>query len=171
MKKKWILYFIGWLLGAAVYAQSITPSTMNSAGGSALVGTNINEWSFGEMVAIETAAAGPNTVTQGLLQPTYANNVSIDEHTSGLQENLILFPNPTDGNIFLQPSLSAESMLEMRIVDMSGKVLAQQQSKLYSGTEIQTFDLTGYTSGMYILQVEWKQDNKQQQAVYKIEKR
>jgi len=171
MRKKWIFYFIGALLGSPCYAQSITPSTLNSAGNSAVVGTNTHEWSVGEMVLVNTATAGSHTVTQGLLQPTYLSNADINEETLGAQDPFILFPNPSDGQIFLQPHLGVGTVLDLTLVDLSGKVLLRNQAVLYNGNEAQSVDLNSYAAGMYILSVQWQHDNKPKHVTYKVEKR
>lgn len=171
MRKKWIFYFIGVLLCSPCYAQSIAPSTINAAGNSAVVGTNTHEWSVGEMALVHTATAGSNTVTQGLLQPVYLSNADIHEETSGAQDPFILFPNPSDGQIFLQPHLGNGTQLDLTLVDLSGKVLLRRQAVLYHGNEAQSVDLNTYASGMYILSVQWQQDNKPKHVTYKVEKR
>lgn len=171
MKKKWIFYFIGALLGSPCYAQSIAPSTLNAAGASAVVGTNTHEWSVGEMVLVHTATAGSTTVTQGLLQPSYLSNADIHEETSGAQEQFILFPNPTDGQISLQPYLGTGTELDLTLLDLTGKVLLRRQAVLHNGNEAQSVDLNPYAAGMYILSIQWRQDNKSKQVSYKVEKR
>lgn len=171
MRKKWIFYFIGGLLASPCYAQSIAPSTLNAAGGTAVVGSNTHEWSVGEMVLVETATAGSHTVTQGLLQPSYVINADIHEHTSGMQDHFILYPNPSTGQVYLQPHLGQGTTLEITLLDLTGKVLDQRRSALYGGNETQTLDLSAYASGMYILSVQWRQDDQERHVSYKVEKR
>lgn len=170
MKKTWIFCLVAGSLAPPCFAQSLSPSILNSAGGTAVVGTRTHEWSVGEMVLVETAASGPVTVTQGLLQPGYSDHLAIEESASGLQEHLLLYPNPTTGSIYLQPDLAESSRLQYRVLDLSGKVFALREAWLYTGKETQTVDLGGYASGMYLLQVEWQQNGKSRRAVYKIEK-
>lgn len=169
MKKQLVLYLACGLLGGHCYAQDIFPSIINAAGGSAVVGTDIHEWSVGEMVLVSTETAGTGLVTQGLLQPIYTNNVSIDEETA-TTPNFVMYPNPTNGNIYLQPDLAANSRMKVRIMDITGKVLSNREIWLTNGNETQGFDLTAFASGIYLLQVEWKQGNETKNAVYRIEK-
>lgn len=172
MKKKWIFYLTGALLGSSCYAQTgIAPSTLNAAGGTAVAGGNTHEWSVGEMVAVETATAGSHTVTQGVLQPIYVDNASIHEETSGLQDQFILYPNPSHGQIFLQPYLGTGTTLQLTLIDLGGKVLNRREVPLYTGNETQSVDLGAYASGMYILSVQWQQDGKSKHVTYKVEKR
>ena len=171
MRKKWIFYFIGGLLASPCYAQDIAPSILNAGGGTAVTGGNIHEWSVGEMVLVETATAGANTVTQGVLQPIYVDHTDIHEETAGLQDAFVLYPNPTNGQVLLQPYLGTGTTLDLTLVDLTGKVLSKRQVVLYGGNEAQSLDLNAYASGMYILSVQWMQDGTSKNVSYRIEKR
>lgn len=170
MKKRWLFLLIGGLAGSSCYAQSLSPSILNAAGGTAVVATLTHEWSVGEMVSVHTATAGSVTLTQGLLQPRYAATAGINEQTSGLQQHVVLYPNPSNGVITLQPDLDAGSNLRLRLLNMAGQELSYREVYLTSGNEAQIFDLGNYASGIYLLQAVWTKGEQHKHAVYKIEK-
>jgi hypothetical protein len=134
------------------FAQSIAPATFNTAGGSYNnAGSYFRfEWSFGEMLLINSFAPPDSTVlvTQGVLQPCTDGT---GKPGSSVFENgdYRLFPNPTAGKFELNFFIRESGQMNLRLVDATGKVL-DKRSYAYNGCcSIQLFDLSDYPVGLY----------------------
>lgn len=71
--------------------------------------------------------------------------------TNGLAEmgvfaGVAVYPNPTSGNLFVDLSSVSTENVSIKLIDVTGKVLAVQHS--VSGSLAQ-FDMTGFSKGMY----------------------
>lgn len=62
-----------------------------------------------------------------------------------------VFPNPSNGNITIRSSRVIESGVTIRVTDMSGRVLTQQEINRFSGE--MALDLTQLPAGIYHLEV------------------
>lgn len=129
-------------------AQSIGPAMINAAGGSATIGGNIHEY------AIATEVLGPVaslTVTPGPLQPAPTTAGIAD--APGLAAQLLVFPNPAQSTVHIQPSLAAGDELSYTLADAAGKVVLRQTARLATGTERQTLHVGSLAAGSYLLTV------------------
>ncbi|XZF13670.1 T9SS type A sorting domain-containing protein [Chitinophagaceae bacterium MMS25-I14] len=150
-------------------AQSIGPSTLNSTGGSAVLGGNTYEWSVAEMTLVSTETGTGIIVTQGVLQP---NLSSTGVHgINPLASNLLIFPNPAQNEVFLQPSFSAGDKLMYGLYDVTGKTIYRNEVVLTTGKDLQTIYLNTVAAGTYMLQVTLnRKDASVYNAGYKIQK-
>jgi hypothetical protein len=150
MKKKLILMlFVLTAMGS--WAQMVKPFTVNSTGGSAALGGNVYDWSFAEMTLINTAVSGNLIVTQGLLQPIDPN-VGTDELPT-LSEGVKIFPSPTIDLLNLETSLNLPGRLSYQLMDMTGKMVANDELKVVNGKTLTTVSLELYPAGEYLLRV------------------
>ncbi|MDW8157294.1 MAG: fibronectin type III domain-containing protein [Bacteroidia bacterium] len=71
--------------------------------------------------------------------------------------NAKLYPNPTQGKVILEVSNFSISELEIRILDLEGRVLQKQYilGKMDDVLQVE-LDLSNYSSGIYILQLQSK---------------
>lgn len=168
MKKRTLFIFLMAFSALGVKAQSIGPSTINSAGGSAVVSGNTYEWSVAEMTLVSTGTAGSITVTQGILQPQ-SIPTGISE-TGSLTSQMQVYPNPAQTQVFLQPSFSAGDEMVYTLYDATGKSLATRKVVLQTGKELQTIDLRAFAAGQYMLQVNLKHKGAPAVISYKIQK-
>lgn len=167
--KKSAFLLLGAIAGSfAASAQSIGPSTLNSAGGSATLGGNTYEWSLGEMTVVSTYSGGSLVVTQGLLQPANLSN-GIHEHSIAAGA-LQVYPNPAEDVLYLQPAFRQGDKLSFALLDMTGKTILREEKLLVTGTELQTIRLTGLAAGNYMLQVVLVTTSGNQVAGYKVQK-
>ena len=167
--KKRALLLLGAMAGTlAVSAQSIGPSTLNSAGGSAAIGGNTYEWSLGEMTVVSTYSGGSLVVTQGLLQPFNLSN-GIHEHPLSAGA-LQVYPNPAEDVLYLQPAFKQGDKLSFALLDMTGKLILREEKTLSTGTELQTIRLTGLAAGNYMLQVAVTAAGENYNTGYKVQK-
>ena len=132
-------------------AQTIGPATLNSAGGSKIIGTNEFDWSVGEMTMISTFTTPNVIVTQGILQPSDA--MTGVPQTSLLTDNMQVFPNPATSVITIKYSSQATGTLDYRLIDMTGKTMINNTIYVKEGINDQQVDLTGLACASYILEI------------------
>ena len=122
-------------------AQTITPSVINSTGGTATVGNLIVDWNVGEsMVTTQTNGI---IVTNGQLQPV-DEIISVEELNTSW--NISVYPNPSrDEFVITAPS---SGIYEASLFDLAGKIISKQT--LMSTNRI---DVRSLANGSYYLQV------------------
>ncbi|MBC7863368.1 MAG: T9SS type A sorting domain-containing protein [Bacteroidia bacterium] len=80
------------------------------------------------------------------------NNVGIKEQLSGINFNL--YPNPATDKLNISFDLENSSEISVSLFDLLGKkVYAQTLGKLANGNHKQSIDVTGFSSGMYQVQL------------------
>lgn len=149
-------------------AQSISPSTLNAAGGSTVISGKTYEWSVGEMTLVHTASAGSLTVTQGLLQPM-SGQVGIKDVPLSIDQ-LSVYPNPTDNFVFLETNMSSGLTVQYNLYDVLGKVLMVKEYKVSTGKDRTKIDLSPYAAGNYFLKVVVQQQGRTYQNSFEIKK-
>ena len=137
-----ILLFLSIVLSNnSVFAQSITPSVINSTGGTATAGNLIIDWNVGE--SLTTTQTNGVIVTNGQLQPI--------DHIISVQElnitwDISVFPNPTrDEFVITTPNAG---VFEASLFDLAGKFISKQV--LMSSNRM---DIRALSNGSYYLQV------------------
>lgn len=137
-----ILLFLSIVLSNhSVFAQSITPSVINSTGGTATAGNLIIDWNVGEsMITTQTNGV---IVTNGQLQPI-DHIISVEELNTS--RNISVYPNPTrDEFIIISPNAG---VYEASLFDLAGKFISKQV--LMSSNRM---DIRALSNGSYYLQV------------------
>jgi hypothetical protein len=126
------------------FAQSITPSVINSTGGTATVGNLIVDWNVGEsMVSTQTNGI---IVTNGQLQPV-DEIISVEELNTSW--NISVYPNPArDEFVITAPS---SGIYEASLFDLAGKFISKQTLMLTN-----RMDVRSLANGSYYLQVQNK---------------
>jgi Secretion system C-terminal sorting domain len=149
--KKIIAFIISSALCPNLFAQSIGPSTFNSAGGRATIGGNEYEYSIGEMAVVSTQTAGSITVTQGLLQPINNKADNVADY-SLLEKQLSIFPNPTNSAINIALSSSEIKVTSIELLDVAGRLVLSIPEPNFTN---QTFNinLAEYANGNYLLRL------------------
>jgi len=157
------------LYSLAAGAQSIGPSTLNTAGGSQTIAGNTYEYAIGDVVAGNTYDGPGLVVTPGVLQPMV-------EDPSGINQPLIdagalnVFPNPVEQVLFMQPDFKKGGILEYVLADVQGRVMLQGRAALGQGNERQQINMNHLAAASYNLNVVWKQAGKTYVRSYKIQK-
>jgi hypothetical protein len=160
-------------LSLGVHAQSVTPSTFNASGGSALLGGNTHEWSIGEMILVNTASTPNLIVTQGLLQPI------IKDAASGVQDLALLqdvqvYPNPADQVLFVSSGQPANGTMYIVLSDIGGRTLQERSVKTASSQPYNlSFDVSALAAGAYALTLSFEAENRSEGTIrttYKIQK-
>ncbi len=152
--------------------QSIWPSTLNATGGYAYISGNEYEWSVGEIALVSTYTTSSIIVTQGLLQTnlgTPVNGNAVISPSFGNQ--LQVFPNPASSILNVQFNSTNEGALELKLMDMAGRVIQTQKSDVKQGLNAHKLDINTLSAATYMLQVIYKStDAKEEFMSYKIQK-
>lgn len=149
--KKRFLFIMGCLFAFTMHSQSISPNILNSAGGSANINNIRYDWSFGEMLAINTVSSSKLTVTQGVLQ------TRTDTAGTGIRDmdvsipSITVFPNPTQNSVHVEWDYPIAGTLQYRLTDIQGKLIQEKQLNVQKGVDQQTLDLSGLPGGTYLL--------------------
>ena len=136
-----MLFVIATFASLSASAQSITPSVINSTGGTATVGNLIVDWNVGEsMISTQTNGI---IVTNGQLQPV-DEIISVEELNTSW--NVSVYPNPTrDEFVITAPNAG---VFEASLFDLAGKFISKQT--LMSTNRM---DVRSLANGSYYLQV------------------
>lgn len=81
---------------------------------------------------------------------------SLDETETVAEESapeITVFPNPTTGTINLDYTTSKEENIDVRILNITGKVILSENVQASEGQNILHYDISAQTDGVYILQV------------------
>jgi hypothetical protein len=159
------LFMAGMLVALAsgyTKAQSIGPSTLDAAGGSAGLSGNTYEWSVGDMAVITTYTSGSLVVTQGTLQPF---NIPTGVNVITLDKQLKAYPNPATNTVFLEYDLNSKGKLTYILQDITGKVILQKTLAVSAGSSKETISMNALASATYMLNVSYKPDQGEQQTV------
>jgi len=168
--KKILIFIMFVLVSIGSRAQMVMPYTVNSTGGTAVVGGDVYDWSFAEMVMISTSTSPNLIVTAGLLQPIDPN-VSLPEHTGeGLTLNV--FPNPAADMLNLETAFSDPGKLMAQLYDVSGKQVKIVAWDLEPGNNLKFISLDDCAPGMYLLRIYFSSGNSVGQFLrtFKIQK-
>lgn len=164
MKKFPFIITVICFFSSLVFAQvpSISPFILNAAGGSYDNRDSYYrfEWSFGELVLIQTFSSGDSSVhiTQGLLQPCTDKITASPLITLFENSDYKLFPNPTTGKFELDFFVRTNGQMSLQLVDVIGRVLENRTYQYNGCCRIELFDLTRYANGVYYVMAELKPD-------------
>ncbi len=149
--KKILFILLGLMAVFYVRAQSITPSTCNSAGGSNTIGGNLYEWSFGEMLVINTSIGSNVIVTAGLLQPSDPN-VGIAELPL-ITGRVNVYPSPTSDLLNIETAFQTAGKFSYRFTDLDGKILGIDEFSLSTGSNTRSLSVSRFPAGEYLLTI------------------
>ena len=155
MRKLQLLFFtVGIFFSAFSYSQSVTPQILNSTGGTNFFTFYRFEWSFGEVMAIETMGPASNLiVTNGVLQPGTNSPATVNNTSVWDRDEIKIFPNPTQNVLEIDFFSKQQGKITMNLIDESGKFIGNRQFD-YTGTgRIEKWDLSRYPSGAYFLNI------------------
>jgi Secretion system C-terminal sorting domain len=155
----WIRGITGAVLGilfiADANAQTISPSTINAAGGSAVIGGNTHEFSIGEMTMVSTNTFTNGSVTHGVLQPAKVVIESIDDELA-FNNQFSIYPNPSEGFLTIDAKGNALPKA-INVYDAIGKLVMQVNEKQISlSTKI---DLSAHAAGQYVVVLQTTKKN------------
>jgi hypothetical protein len=89
-----------------------------------------------------------NSVNSELSEFVSVNETSVDA------KGLKLYPNPTNGNLFVELNAEVAGVTNIKVIDPIGKLVKAQSFNTTSGAQQLQLDLEGTPAGMYFLTVE-----------------
>ncbi len=102
---------------------------------------------------------------------TSSQVVTIDVQFNSLEEEAIqqlnIYPNPTEGDVFVQFAFDGTKDIYIRLADLTGRTIYSRNMGLYSGVFSSMFDLSAYPAGTYLMIIEAGEHTKVQRIVVK----
>jgi hypothetical protein len=150
-------------------AQSISPGTINAAGGTKVIGGDTYDWSVAEMTLVSTVTTPSVIVTHGVLQPPDAT-VGI-EKTIPLNGQVKVYPNPSADIVYLEYNFVTAGKLEYMLQDMTGRQIKSYTAAIKKGQDRQEINLSALANATYMLYVTYQPNGGNvQQTSFKIDK-
>jgi hypothetical protein len=133
-----------------LYAQSITPYTLNNGGGSA----GSMDWNMGESVSIANFSTPYYFLNTGMLQPLTSVVTAIIEYGPSVYGNQITIgPNPTSNLLHFKGQFIQSGKLSIQVLDAKLSVLLIHEA----GTIISNYErdifMDSYPSGIFYIKV------------------
>lgn len=158
MKKSIILALTcGLTLGG--FAQSITPSVFNSAGGSRNAGYYTLEWSIGEMSLVNQVSPNRHMIlSHGFLQPFITVNPGTP-NDNNIDRKIKIFPVPATRFVEVNFFIKEQGKLLMRLYDATGKIMYMDERWHFGLDLIEKIPLHSLKNGTYILKIDMPSPN------------
>lgn len=100
------------------------------------------------------SAGGSVNTAWSYLEPwSTLNGKSAANEEEFFENDIQLYPNPTHGDLTVALSVEKNTMLALRLEDMSGRVVQQTQAEVMQGNNTITLKLAGLNQGIYILYI------------------
>lgn len=96
-----------------------------------------NNWGHGKINAFAA-------VTKAI---QYLGTENIPSRVAGIN----IYPNPNKGAFLIRYASANTETIQMSIADIAGRIVAEQQVKVYAGTNEIPCNMQGHTSGLYIV--------------------
>jgi hypothetical protein len=155
MRKVRLLFFtVGIFFSFASFSQSVTPFILNSTGGTNMYTFYRFEWSFGEMLAIETMSTPTLQVTNGLLQPGTSFPAAVNNTSAWGADEIKILPNPTRDWLEIDFFSKQQGKVTMSVYDESGRLMGKTQFDYFGVGQIRKWSFINYASGTYFLNIQ-----------------
>jgi hypothetical protein len=130
-------------------AQSSAPDVLASGGGFATGSGFTNSFTIGQGTIPETFSTGTFILTQGFQQPTSIGTglapVNLPAHNVGA------FPNPSNGEFFLEYTLTENATVTVEAFDILGQRVYTETSSRPSGKQRHEVNLATQPNGIYFV--------------------
>jgi hypothetical protein len=97
-------------------------------------------------------ARGKNVQLAILPQITCKAKVGLEEYTNELDANIMLMPNPNQGQFSIMTSLSIEQNLNFRIMNYMGTLIGENNEANVKNRLFE-IDMSGYSNGVYFVEI------------------
>jgi hypothetical protein len=169
MKNPLITLLVIAITGCFAYGQtSITPSVINSTGGTYTLDHYILDWSVGELTLVNQMGVPQESkfiISNGFIQPfTQDPNLVNNSNAFGEGEILIL-PNPTQNILEVDFRTKQQGLVSYRLYDVQGRTILKNSFNYYGYGHIEKIDMTAFRAATYFLRIEL---NPVQNFVHKV---
>lgn len=136
-----------------IRAQTLSPTILNSSGGSGLINGVHYDYSFGELTLIQTFSSPTLIVTQGLLQTrTDTAAAGINDHALN-KPKITVFPNPAQQLLSFESEYETGGKMLYELMDITGKLVASKQFSFSAGKVRETIDLSMLPASTFLLKI------------------
>ncbi len=151
MKKSLLFIFSVIISSSFVFSQDLSLNVMASQGSVDSTSDIILEWTLGE-IFIKTVVAKDNIYSQGFHQPVLnVAKSSILTNPLVSQDNIIIYPNPSDALLNMEFKISYGSTIQLDLFDVFGRFIKESKLKM-TGTKL-IFNISDLANGIYLLRV------------------
>lgn len=165
-----LLFLLCVLATINIRAQSLSPTILNSSGGSGIINGIYHDYSFGEMTVIQTFSSPTLIVTQGLLQTrTDTAATGINDHVLN-KPTLNVFPNPTQQLVTFESEYQTSGKMQYDLTDITGKLIVSKQLSFNIGKVKEVIDLSMLPAGTFLLKITIEQGKELFTQTSKIQK-
>jgi len=164
MKK--ILTIIVILLGIiSINAQSVSRYAVNTAGGSVSNDEYSIDYAIGE-VFTASYDSDDYIITEGFIQPevtTIVDAINVLEDN----DNIVIYPNPVIENINLKLKGFEGKTINVRLIDITGKLRLDDEYKIKNETEEIQIDAKDLSQGIYFVNILMEDEILKRTKIYK----
>ncbi len=136
------------IISGAIYAQTVSPVVLGSAGGEAEVGDVTIMWTVGEL-AVATLSNGEEVVTQGFHQPP--EGTTSVSYGTGSVVSVRVRPNPVADELFVGLPDGTAGEVRVELIDMLGQQVLTSTAQ--PGAAELRLDVGTLPSGVYAVRV------------------
>lgn len=128
--------------------QTFTESYSFTTGGVAPGNYNLWGWMDGLTVVGFVQNVSSKAILQGAVSDVVAGLAENE-----LERGLAVYPNPTNGQLFVEYTMDAGAQVNVEVFNALGAVVARESASVGSGFQRNTFDLTGLNDGIYYVSI------------------
>lgn len=148
------LTIVALFFAMACSSQITAPYIVNIAGNQVTKGNYSIEWSIGESAAINIMDNNDRyVVTNGLLQFNVENQTAFNLVPSFLPNEIRVHPNPVQDQLDINIIHAVKGNHQIELLDGKGNKLKEVQIRYNGMGAIESWDISGLTSGQYFLNV------------------
>jgi len=137
-------------------SQSITPSVLNTSGGSFQSGYYQLEWSVGELALVGEMSSSNNSlvITNGFIQPFVQFPATINTNNVFGNDEIKIFPNPASSYVEINFFTKQKGRITLSIYDNSGKKIFTVSDWYYGVGLIKRIPVSQLPNEVYMLHVD-----------------
>jgi len=165
MKKILTLLGVAALVPFLANSQTLSPTVVASSGGYFSNTSGSLSFTVAEMTMVQTFTTTGNILTQGFQQPEQ-NTVGITEPMIA-EGDIVAYPNPTTGAFSLQFIANENAEKVISIYNSMGQVVFQKTYQQVSGLNKVNFDISQFSQGMYMVELNLKNSNGASKPVFR----
>jgi hypothetical protein len=117
----------------------------------------LSQWSVkeGTVDALNNQVMSGNISEYGVwtLWSSYQQPTGISGQTTGFEENILIYPNPSSGKFHLSVNMKEKERVRIEIFDPIGKLIRSEYVTAQPGAETFTFDISKLTSDLYTVRI------------------
>ncbi len=169
MKTRIALLF-GLFVAVSIRAQTLSPTIINSTGGTGTINGIIYDYSFGEVTMIETYSTPNLIVTQGVLQSRTDTTAAGIESSWFKAPVVSVYPNPAQQLVTFESENALAEKLNYELTDINGKIITSREIRCSGRMVKEEINLNGLSVGIYLLKITVTAGNQTGTQTSKIQK-